>query len=146
MLLDGATNTFLFASPEARAPQADPEGTVLGASAVKIKSIGASNKTLSLKGLPAGYVITEGDFLGTTYASSRRGLYVACATVTADGSGETGEFEVRGHIRPGTVANDAVSLAPPVAKVKIETESLDWSGSGMHIAARFRVRQTLRAG
>ena len=145
MLLDGSSNAFLFASPESVAPQADPTGAILGANTVQVHAVGVDNKTLRLKGLPAGYILTEGDFLGVTYNTSRRGLYVACQTVTADGSGVTPAFEVRSYLRPGTAVNDVVSLVPPVAKVKILPDTLGWSGSGKLVTVHFTVRQTLGA-
>lgn len=143
MLLDGSRQTFLYASPESSYPQADPQGEAVAASTVRIKSVGSDNKSVALKGLPAGYVITEGDFFGVTYSTSRRALYVANATVTADGSGDTAEFECRFHVRPGTAANDLVSLAPAVAKVKLLPNSLSWNGKGKLVNMSFDIQQTL---
>jgi hypothetical protein len=145
MLLDGAMNTFLFASPEAMYPQSDQNGTVLGANTVQVHTVGGDGKTLRLKGLPAGYDITAGDFFSIAYGGGRVGLYLASEDATADGSGITPTFECRFHLRPGTAVNDIVSLAPPVAKVKIMPGSLTWSGSGQFVTVGFEVQQTLVA-
>lgn len=45
-------STFYVWKPNAPYPYADPGGSILGASAVKINSLNADNKRLSLKGLP----------------------------------------------------------------------------------------------
>lgn len=142
MLLDGASNTFLYSSPEAMYPAADPNGATVSGSTVQVHTVGSEKKTIRLKGLPSTYVITEGDFFTITYDGGRKGLYVANETVTAV-AGVTPEFECRFHLRPGTAVNDAVALAPPVAKVKILPDSLNWDGSGEMVTVRFQVQQTL---
>lgn len=123
--LDGAINSFYLWPPHRPYPQADPDGSILGASDVRIRTVGSNNKSLSLKGLPAGYVVTLGDSMAWDFGSSptRRAFHTATATVTADGSGETAEFGVAPHLRPGTVADLAVNLKKPAAKVFIVPDS-----------------------
>lgn len=123
--LDGPMNSFYLWPPHRPFPQADPDGTALGASTVQIKSIGSNNKSLAFKGLPAGYVITTGDSMAWDFGSSpvRRAFHTATETVTTDGYGETAEFGVTPHLRPGTVADLTVTLKKPAAKVFIVPDS-----------------------
>jgi hypothetical protein len=146
LLLDGSSNALYFWSPEAKAPQADPDGASLGASTVKVKSVGDDNKSLALKGLPAGYALTIGDMVAVDYGS-RRALFALAASGNADGSGDTAEIEVRPHIRPGVVTDCLAYLVKPAAKVKIVPSTLKINSTGGALATiTFDIRQTLQAG
>lgn len=126
--LDGAISTFLLWDASKAYPAADLDGAIIGSSAVKIKSVGSNTKSLALKGLPVGYVLTRGDLLQVNYASpsTRIALHrVIAATVTADSSGETSEFEVRPYIVTGMAADDVVNLKKPAAEFKIMPGSYD---------------------
>lgn len=102
-------------------PSQDPTGSTLGASTVQIASLNSDTRRLALKGLPASYVLSRGDYLGFTYGSSPV-LYalhqVIDATVTANGSGITPEFEVVPHIDPGAAVDDPATLARPALKAQ----------------------------
>jgi hypothetical protein len=146
LLLDGGMQSFYLHNPLAPYPQADPDGSIIGSDTVQIHTVGVDNKTLRLKGLPAGYVLTIGDYIAVTYNTSRRALYIVCETVTADGSGNTPSFEVRGYLRPGTAVNNVVDLKKPAAKVKLVDGTLRVEPlSTVHSVIRFTARQTLRA-
>lgn len=73
----------------------------------QINSLPTDNRLLTLKGLPAGFKITRGDFLSFTYSSSpvRYALHQAVESITANGSGVTGQFEVIPPIRPGAAVD-----------------------------------------
>lgn len=145
--LDGARRSFYLYDPTNCYPTHDPGGVVLGDAEVTIKAVGGDNKTLSLEGLPAGYVLSD-DMLAVDYGSpARRALLRMVGSVTANGSGESAPFEVRPHLRPGIVAGLPVMLAKPAAKVKILPGSLSYEpASANRVRIRFRVRQTLQAG
>jgi len=146
LLLDGASNAFYYWSPEAKAPQADPDGVILGAATVKVKSVGTDNKSIALKGLPAGYALTVGDMIAVDYGT-RRALFALAAGGTADGDGESEELEVRPHVRPGVVTDCLAYLVKPAAKVKIVPSTLKINSTGGSFATiTFDVRQTLQAG
>lgn len=145
-LLDGSLSSFYGWNPKAQYPQADPMGSIVGAAAVKIKSLNADNKRLALKALPAGYVLTRGDFLAFDYgAGPSRALHqVMAATVTADGSGDTAEFEVRPHIRTGAAVDDAVNLKRPAAEMLILPGSVQWrQAAPLHDSVAFQATQKL---
>lgn len=114
-------------------PKADPTGALISGSTVQIKSLGSDGTSLALKGLPVGYVLTRGDYLGFTYSTTKKALHqVVAATVTADGSGDTAEFAVHPAIRTGAAVNDAVSLSKPCAEFRIVPGSYDFSSAGAH--------------
>lgn len=124
--LDGPFNSFYLCSPRRRFPQADPDGTLLGAATPTIHTLGGDNKSVRLAGVPAGYRLTRGDFLAFDYgAPSRRAFHRIVEDATADGAGITPSFEVRPHIRPGATTGLAVTLIKPAAKVFIVPDSFD---------------------
>lgn len=124
--LDGAIGTFLLWDQSKLYPATDPTGSIVGASAVKIKTVGSNGKSFALKGLPAAYVLTRGDLIQVTYAGGRISLHrVMEATVTADGSGDTAEFEVRPRIIAGMATDDVVNLKKPCGEFKMLPGSWD---------------------
>jgi hypothetical protein len=147
-LLDGGQETFYLTNPLALYPVADPTGSILGAAAVKVKSVSTDNKALALKSLPNAYALTIGDFLAVDYGTpSRRALFIVCASGAADSGGETAELELRPHVRPGVVADCAVTLLKPSAKVKLLPDTLQLVGKdNLNSSIRFSARQTLQAG
>lgn len=119
--MEDEMGSFYVWNPRQPYPQADPDGTILGSNTPTINLVGDDNKSLKVEGLPAGYVLTRGDWFGVDYLSpTRRALYrVVDATVTADGSGVTPQFQVSPHIRTGLTAGDAVLLAKPGCNMKL---------------------------
>jgi hypothetical protein len=111
--LDGGAH-FYLSNPTMPWPQADPGGAILGSANAVIASINPNRRALTLSGLPAGYVITMGDYMHIDYGTpSRRALLQAAEGATANGSGVTPEFEVRPQLRPGITAGLAVVLKKP---------------------------------
>jgi hypothetical protein len=145
--LDGGAH-FYLCNPTMLYPQADPGGTILGSASVTIGSINANRRAITLSGLPAGYVITMGDYLHVDYgAPSRRALLQAAEGAIASSSGVTPEFELRPHLRPGITIGLAVSLKKPAAKVKIVPGSVRIETVTTLLSQlRFTARQTLAAG
>lgn len=119
--LDGAISSFYLYAPQQKYPQSDPDGAILGASTVAIHTIGGDNKSLRLAGLPAGFVLTLGDYLSFDYGSNptRRAFHRVVETVVADGAGLSPLFEIHPHLRPGAVTGLIVALKKPAAKVFI---------------------------
>jgi hypothetical protein len=145
--LDGGAH-FYLSNPTMLYPQADPGGAILGSASVVITSINANRRALTLSGLPAGYVITLGDYLHVDYGTpSRRALLQATEGATANGSGVTAEFEVRPQLRAGITAGLTVVLKKPAAKVKIVPGSVRIETVTTLLSqVRFTARQTLAAG
>ncbi|WP_337267055.1 hypothetical protein [Oryzifoliimicrobium ureilyticus] len=143
--LDGAINAFYLYDPRAMYPAADPKGVLLGSATPAIGAIGANNKSLTVSGLPAGYVLTKGDFFHFDYGSNpvRRGFYRIVETVAADGNGVAASFEVRPHFRPGVTAGLPIALIKPACKVKLVPGTFDpGTGKGfMTEGLTFQVQQ-----
>lgn len=76
-----------------------------------LASVGSNNKSVSLSGLPDGYVISVGDYIQIGEAD----LHMAMESAVAGLDGETAEFEVRPHIWPGVNAGDSPAT---IVKVK----------------------------
>lgn len=145
--LGGSLREFYLYDPRKLYPAADLDGSALGSATVQIKALNANNHALSLKGLPAGYVLTRGDFFCFDYSSSptRRAFHrVAEASVTADGSGDTAEFEVTPNIRTGAAVDDVITLKKPAMKCKMIPGSLrDESDGPLMTVVAFSVRQVI---
>lgn len=141
--LDGSLNEFFLYDPWKCVPASDPRGAILGASSVTIHTVGSNNKSLRLGGLPAGYVLTEGDHLHFDYGSSpvRRALHRVAETVTAGTGGLSPLFEVRPHLRPGATTGLAVSLLKPAAKMILVPGSLSVQGDGGMTVIAFQAVQ-----
>lgn len=141
--LSGSIQSFYLYCPTNCYPAKDPGGVVLGASAVKIASIGGDNKSLALNTLPANYVITAGDALAFDYGSNptRRAWHRAAETVTANGSGVTPAFAVTPNLRPGATAGAAVVLKKPAAKMFRMPGPLSVSHTPSHAVISFEAKQ-----
>jgi hypothetical protein len=115
----------------------------------QINSLPTNNRLISLKGLPANYVITRGDFLSFIYSSSpaRYAFHQAVETITAGGLGVTGQFEVIPPIRPGAVVDTGVQFNRARLKAVMVPGSLTVSElpkRGFAAGATFTWQQTLR--
>lgn len=105
--LDGVIQQFEAGDLRRVFPKAYPDGDFADTGA--IASVNANNKAISMSGLSAGFVISQGDFLAFDYGGSRA-LHQAVEGATANGSGVTAEFEVRPHIRPGFTLSPATAV------------------------------------
>lgn len=125
--LDGAINTFLFSSPTRAYPQADPDGSILGANTPAINDLGVNNKSMRIEGVGANYRLTRGDLLSFTWSAdpTRHGMHRVMEDVQADGTGLTPFFEVRPHFRPGTITGLNVTLIKPFTRVMILPDSFE---------------------
>ncbi len=119
--MDGSIETFHAWNTARWFPITDYQGAALGAATVRIHTVGADNKSLRLKNLPAGYALTRGDLLSFDYGApgSRACHRVVEAAAVADGSGITPSFEVRPHIRAGAAVDQIVSLIRPGPEMRI---------------------------
>lgn len=147
--LDGSNSAFFLYDPTAAYPASDPTGATYGSSTPLIDTINANRKAIKISGLPANYVLTEGDLFEVDYDSSpyRRSLLQVVEAATADGAGLTPEFEVRPHLRPAITTTLEVNFIKPSAKVKLVPDTLRSETVGpMTSRLRFTARQTLQSG
>ena len=139
--------SFLAFPPQQPFPAADPQGLILGTS-VPVISAQPSARSLVLSNLPAGYVLTAGDFLSFSYgpAPERTALHQVVIGGAANSSGVSPEILVTPAIRPGASLGAAVSLVRPVARMRYVPGSYRASAFGKMIGQgpSFGFRQTLR--
>ena len=141
--LQGSIGTFFLYDTLKCCPKADPKGTILGASNVKINS--ASARAVSFKGLPAGYVISRGDRFHFDYGVPlTRGYHRALETVTADGSGITPAFDVAPQIRQGAAADQTIHLIKPAVIMRIVPNSFS-AAPGTLSSLQFKAQQVVLA-
>lgn len=117
--LDSGAQTFTAYDVRHPYPASDPTG----AHADTVQINGASGGEISLKGLPAGFVLTAGDWLSFAFGGGRA-LHRVAETVTANGSGVTASFAVRPVVRAGATVNTAVALKQPRAVWMMDPGSL----------------------
>lgn len=112
--LRGGTNSFYAYNVRRPFPKADPTGSIIGSNTVQINAIGSDRRSLQLKGLTAGYVLTRGDCIDFDYGLARsRAYHRVLETVTADGAGVSPSFDVEPAVRAGAAVNDIVHLKKP---------------------------------
>lgn len=113
-------------------PAEDPDGSIIDGETVQIKSKGSNNRSIALKGLTNGYVLTRGDRLSVSIGGSATALLEVAENVTATIAGETAEFEISPIGLPTALAvNQTVDLIKPPAKCRIMPGSFKPStGSG----------------
>jgi len=120
----GSQNTAMLYNPARAYPIADPTGSLYGGASPLIASINASRLQMALKDCVAGQIVSKGDMLQIDYDSgSRVALVRVGETATANGSGNTAQFQVTPALRAAVSINDAVTVIKPAAKVKIAPES-----------------------
>lgn len=141
--LDGVIQPFEAFDLRRPYPRAHPTGS--GASDGVLLTVNDNNKAMSLSGLTSGQVISAGDYLSFTYGDSRA-VHQAMETVTADGSGETAEFEIRPYIRPGWTISPAttVKLKNPRGLFSLMPGTVtSRSSGGIHSVISFQAVQYL---
>lgn len=115
----GSSNTFDLYDLRKCFPASDPGGDAIAGHVLTIHAVGTS--ALRLAGLPNGYRLTRGDMVTVLYgpAPQRRALYRIAEDAIAQPSGITPWFEVRPHIKTGTVAGDVASVWRPAARMQV---------------------------
>jgi hypothetical protein len=108
--LENGLQTFKGYATSRCFPITYPNGAGMGVvSGAQVATINANRKSITLKGLPAGFTLKIGDMISIGAANLHRVQEVA----TADGTGVTGAFEIRPHLWPAPAVNDAVSVQKP---------------------------------
>lgn len=119
-LLNQAGASFMMSPLWRDGPQSDPDGSILGASTPQITNVNANMRDITISGLPVGYLLTRGDYLGFGYGSPTRFAFHRIVTGgTANGSGVAGSIEVSPPIRPGYSVPFDVDLVRPRLKAVV---------------------------
>lgn len=141
-----AGETFLVYDPRSNGPAADPAGVILGTSTPTIHTLDGDNRSMRLQGLPAGYQLSAGDWIGWTYGASpvRYAAHRIETAAVADAAGLTPLFAVEPFIRPGVTVGTAVSLVR--SPIKAVMTSAEYGGGRARVSQgpSFGFIQTLR--
>jgi hypothetical protein len=146
--LQGVGGSFYAYKKNQIGPASDPRGIALSGRSVVISSIDVAGSRLRLSGLPAGLVLTLGDFLAFDYSAGpvARALHRLQSGGVASAGGVSGWLSVSPHIEPGALVGAAVSLVRPACKAVIVPGSVDPGVTTGNITsgASFSFRQTFR--
>lgn len=141
-----AGETLLVYDPRSNGPAADPGGAILGASTPTIHTLDADNRRLRVQGLPVGYQLSVGDWIGWTYGGSpvRYAAHRIETAAVADGSGLTPLFAVEPFTRPGVTVGTAVNLIRPPIKAVLTGADYGAGRARVSQGPTFSFIQTLR--
>lgn len=145
-LLEEPGASLLIYDTRMPGPQGDPDGSLLGSNVVKIATLDANNREMTLKGLPSGYVISQGEFLSFEYGSNpvRFAFHRVVTGGAAGGNGVTPLIEVIPFIRQGAAVNAIVTLFKPTLKAKIMVADYGASSATISTGGTLNWMQTLR--
>ncbi len=119
--LEGAKQSFLLVDPLSPFPAADPKGTIVAGANVTIRATG--NRYLAqVTGLPANYVLTEGDKVQIVYGTQEAPRY-AFVEVSQDVIGTAGgiaDIRVFPRLPMSLVIGAPVTLARPACAMIIQ--------------------------
>lgn len=147
-ILDRPGSSFLVYPPEKTHPALDPDGSILGAATPFIDGLNLTDAgNMAIGGLPVGYVISSGDYIGWQYGSDpvRYALHRVVIGGTAGSSGRINGVDVVPFIQPGVVVDvTQVQLIRPAMRAVLDPDP-DY---GVHrpvvsSGARFSFVQTL---
>lgn len=88
-----------------------PTGNAFDGVSATLASVNENRKAVTVSGLPAGFTFSIGD-----YVQVGTDLHQVMEPATADGTGETPEFEVRPHIWPGVEGGESPAIAVSVKR------------------------------
>lgn len=146
MALDQIGATFLAYDARFNGPRMDPGGTILGTASPEIHTLNADNRRMRVSGLPGGYVLMRGDYIGWLYGNSpvRYALHRLDEDVTASGAGLTPLFAVEPRIRQGASTGLPVVLVRPVCRALITASQYGNARPVITEGASFEWQETLR--
>lgn len=144
-LVEEGGGSFMLRDPRYWGPAGDPFGQVLGAASVTIDAITGDGKFVDLAGLPQGYVLSAGDYLGFSYGANptRHALHRVVGTYTAGASVMAG-IRVVPAIRDGAQPGAAVELVTPACKVRLVEADYGSGRSVISAGGTLSFTQTLR--
>lgn len=110
--------SFMVTPLHRSGPQADPEGTILGAATPVLHTIAANRREMRINGLPPAYQISKGDYLSIAYGSGpvRYWFGQVVVAATADGTGLTPLLEFVPPLPAAVTTTLAVTLVQPAFK------------------------------
>jgi hypothetical protein len=118
-------------------PATDPYGWKLGENVVNVKTKGSNNRSVSLEGLRAQFILTKGDKLSILYDTDKYFLCEVMETIQADNNGDTDEFEIWPYIPDNVAVSDVVTLRKPCGKFKLVASSFRPGSDAGNVASGF---------
>ncbi|MBY6091080.1 hypothetical protein [Maritimibacter alkaliphilus] len=145
-LLEEPGASFLLHDKRQVGPRADPDGTVLGAAEPLIADLATDMSGLSLQGLPEGYSLSPGDYLGFSYGSAptRHALHRLVTGGTASASGTTPTLSVVPALRLGVAPGTPVQLVSPSCKARLSSADYGTGKAVLSEGGTLSWTQTLR--
>ena len=107
--LDGVNKAIVWCDPYYAGPAS---GVTAGLSGVTVSGIRADRGAVSLAGVPAGFVLTAGDFMSINYGGGRRYFGQFAEGGTASG-GSVPMAEIRPYLPIGVPTGAVVDLVKP---------------------------------
>lgn len=145
--LRGALFSFYaydVAKPRPAAAATDDQYDLTG---ITVSSISADRTQMALTGLPAGFVMTYGDFISVRTSIGGRELHrvVRAYPGSYNGLGTTPLMEIEPPARAAVAAADVVDLIKPFVEMRLEPGSLDDPYVGpLHRRVSFQAVQVIR--
>ena len=145
-VLRQAGASFMISDPKGKYPFADPGGVILGGAVLTLSAPIAGANTVTLVGLPEGYVLTPGDYLSYGYGptGTKQALHqVTQGGTAADGSVTVGVVD---RVRPGVDDGTEVTLIGAACKAVLVPGSFKSGRIELDATTgySFSFRQTLR--
>jgi hypothetical protein len=100
-----------------------PTGGAFTGLTANLSAINANRKAVTLSALPAGFVLSPGDYISIA-RSGAADLHQLMETATASGGGVTAEFEIRPQLWPDVTITRAVSVKQPACLMAIVPGSI----------------------
>lgn len=140
--LNGQQGWFMIYDPRRRYPKMDPAGSIIGSNNVQVNSIPTDRQSLSVKGLTAGYVLSQGDKGQITFAGGDRNYFFEFSeSATANGSGVISGVQVWPPVPLSISANAVINLKKPACKVSLSSKSIGRSSSHWATGARIEAME-----
>lgn len=122
--LGGVIDVFLAGDTRRNMPRLYPTGVF--SDTATIATLGGDGKSMSLTGLPAGFVLSIGDYFQVTNAGVPL-LFSIMTKVTANGSGVSPVFAIAPHYDPSMTTGMAVILKNPGCWMRLEPGSVQFN-------------------
>lgn len=124
-------------------PRMDPRGTLIAGASPLVRTVSADRTTITLKGLPAGYVLMRGDLIGIAYSGRRYLGRVVTASVVAADNGNTPDLLLSLAAPVGIGPDNPVTLFKPSIKARFIETSFPTATSAISSGLSFEFQQEM---
>lgn len=110
---------FYVARQDRPGPAFDPDGAILGASAPVLAAVWATGDQIRIEGLPAGYKLAAGDYIGWIDSTGYHHLHKIAFGDTASGSPVRAIVNVVPNVDAAMVGRSVILMRPKVKAVMV---------------------------